>query len=100
VKVTHGPETYINVQRQVESVRPKISDRTIGKLRLALQEIAGDQQVPVEQLSTESQIEILLEAWADEKKEFGSMWKAPWDDSEVGDGGPGKIVDHGRLIDR
>jgi hypothetical protein len=92
---------YLNVQRHRETVRPKISERTIGKLRLAVQEIVGDQQVPVEQLSVEAQTEVLLEAWAKEKKDPTSMWKAPWEEGPpVGDGGPGKIVDNGRLIDR
>jgi hypothetical protein len=82
-------------------VRPKISETTAGKLRLAVQDIVGDQQVPVEQLSMEAQTEVLLEAWAKEKRSPETMWKPPWDGGlQPADSGPGKIVDNGRLIDR
>jgi hypothetical protein len=82
-------------------VRPKISETTVGKLHLAVQDIVGDQAVPVEQLSVEAQTEILLEAWADEKGGSKTMWKPPWDEGLTpADNGPGKIVDNGRLIDR
>ena len=60
-------------------MRPDISEVTIAKLQMATQEILEQTQVPISQLPTETQLEILLEGWADEKKDHDYRYDAPWE---------------------
>lgn len=66
-------------------MRPEISNETVRFLDMAVNREVSNSAF-VQQLDTETKIQVLIDAWVDAERErakaeadFAATWKAPWD---------------------